>query len=66
MTEDKIKIKEVRDVNILLPARKVISGGRITIPEDIRLVNDIKEGDMVEIIITKIYKVEEKKKRRKK
>lgn len=35
---------------------KVIKDGRITIPSDIRELEDIKEGDYVKITIEKIEK----------
>jgi len=56
---------EVRDVNILIPAVKVISGGRITIPEEIRELYNIELGDKIEVRITKIYKMPKKKRTRK-
>lgn len=55
---------EVREVNILIPAVKVISGYRVTIPEDIRELYDIELGDMIELKITKICKMPKKGKRR--
>ncbi|MGA2884650.1 MAG: hypothetical protein ABSE80_05805 [Halobacteriota archaeon] len=36
---------------------KVIRDGRITIPQEIREVGDIKEGDFVKITIEKIERV---------
>lgn len=35
---------------------KVIRDGRITIPQEIREVEDIKEGDFIKITIEKITK----------
>ena len=36
---------------------KVIKDGRVTIPQEIREVEDIKEGDFVKITIERINKV---------
>jgi len=36
---------------------KVIKDGRITIPQEIREVEDIKEGDFIKITIEKIERV---------
>jgi AbrB family looped-hinge helix DNA binding protein len=33
---------------------KVIKGGRVTIPQEIREVEDIKEGDYIKISIEKV------------
>jgi len=38
---------------------KVIKGGRITIPQEVREVEGIKEGDFVKITIEKIEKTKE-------
>ncbi|WP_156961691.1 hypothetical protein [Thermococcus guaymasensis] len=35
---------------------RIIAGGGITIPQDVREVYDIERGDIVEVGITKIYK----------
>lgn len=59
--EEKI---EVREVNILIPAVKVIGGYRITIPQDIRELYDIELGDKIEVVITKIYRIPKKEKKR--
>jgi len=57
---------EVKEVDILIPAVKVISGFRITIPEDIRELYGIELGDKVEVRITKIYKMPKKENKKKK
>jgi AbrB family looped-hinge helix DNA binding protein len=36
---------------------KVIQGGRITIPQEVREIEDIKEGDYVKITIEKIERI---------
>ena len=43
---------------------KVIKNGRITIPSDIRELEDIKEGSFVRISVEKIEEVGEEKKQK--
>jgi len=38
---------------------RVISGGRVTIPETIRELLGVKDGDLVEVQIESITKIEE-------
>jgi AbrB family looped-hinge helix DNA binding protein len=39
---------------------RVIKGGRVTIPQEVREVEDIHEGDFVEVTIEKIEKHSQK------
>ena len=36
---------------------KVISLGRVTIPENIRILHDIQDGDMVELDLLSVQKI---------